>query len=1252
MLGQKPNVQSLHSTVLPEEELDGYRSEFDLALSDPDITNIAISGPFGAGKSTIVDSWEHNHVQQGSSSSWVHVSLAEFQGEKERNLEGELINQLAYKLGNEASPKARFSVTRDAPIALDLLKSIFITIFIALTIAQLRRNDAPWSMLSPLFSTLISLAWVACLAGIVYQIIRRNQIGRTFKRLKFLNAEVEMFDANSSKDAFDRYLDDIVYLLSTTGAEVVVFEDLDRFGNVSIFEKLRRANDLANARRCGAKQKHRFIPTNKKGPIRFIYLVRDGLFSDPKDRTKFFDLIIPVIPFVDPNNSLDVLKKGFAGTGVLPTDEFLYQLSLYIDDPRVLKDICNESQHYKNELLGDRSGGDERAGFWSDDCLVAMMAYKALFPEDFERLQVRDGYVFSRFQKKRELIEEATANKTSEIEELNKELSDIEQRTKLSEDELTFLYLNIREDGRRDLGEIVHYDRTNYKTIEDFLSKVFGEKDRNDDLVRDIDALKDSTTRNQVFLDRISEVSAESESKSELIRTKIASLNEEILDLNRESLKELLANDVDVDKFLLGDDGKPSPLADSHYFPMLRFLLVQGYINESYQIYISHRYNESLTPADEDFLLSLLGNSQTSASLKLENPSAIVMRLTSGMLASGKARNWSLFKWLSLSADGGKDGDKLASFVRGVQHDHDVSFVCSYVLSRLCVECAITALVTYYGDCLEDVLAAEDIGDNEKRAFCHKLMGFSSADPLVDAARDSLRNYASHDDKFLELELGLDESCIPTIEQRLDDIDYEAQTIDFSVSNQELLEYVAEKGLFVPTASNVLGLASALAGTTINASDINSWLVSVSDETCVSFREHVLESKNLFISSLIGMLHDHLGLRDEDHAVAMILNGQPLEEDNLNKYVSSLEKRVTDLSLINSSDARSELVSEMKCVNTPANIATYLENPGFDDRLAMFLETDGIPDDLTQTFLENSGIDSVGFIRDCTASETLSKKALEKVAIGYRGTIGNIHLNGLADDRIKVLINSNVLSVTKANLLSLRDHQDLVPVFASKDLDSYVHLVTPTGEAPCDFLKDEVLGLLGMPGLDADLLNQLAKCLQGDVPLSSRYPDNVNLTLLSKKGFRSSFDELPGVFPSAGGTLRDEIADIIANYFDDFCDAAMSNDLERAVVERLKNSPREEKLFITSRVNFSRDSTSREHLRELFELSNLGDYVALLDGPSSWIEDTDEDNELVESLQSIRMCGTLRRRGEGEKMLVYSMGYSRSGVTTRKKLVD
>lgn len=1242
MLNQKQNVQSLHSIVLPEEDLVGYRNEFNLALSDPDITNIAVSGPFGAGKSTVVDSWESSIVRKGHPSRWIHVSLAEFQGEQDRNIEGELINQLVHKLGNDSAPKTRFAVTRDAPVKIDLLKSIFITSFIALSIVLFWQDDTfPW-MTSPLFFFLTRGTWGAFLAVIVYQIIRRNRISRTFKRLKFLNAEVEMFDASSSKETFDRYMDDIVYLLSATDTEVVVFEDLDRFGDVSIFEKLWRANDLANARRRDMDQKHG--AASKKKPLRFIYLVRDGIFADPKDRTKFFDLIIPVIPYVDPNNSLDVLKKSLEGTGVQPTDEFLYQLSLYVDDPRILKDICNESQHYKIELLGADCCSETHTEFWSDDCLVAMMAYKALFPDDFERLQTRDGYVFSRFQKKRKLIDATRQNKELEIDGLEKELEEIEQRTKLSASELTLLYLNMEGNARHQLAQKVGY--RNFNTVEEFSSSIDSIISGDASLRQAVDFLKHPIKGNRDYLERLGEVEKQGESRSALVQAKISQLEEEIIDLERKSLKDLFASGADIDEFLLSDDGTQSSLVDSHYFQMLRFLLVQGYINECYQLYISNRYNGSLTPKDEEFLYSLLGGFRTSVSQKLDNPASVVLRLLPATLAKSNARNWSIFK--SLSTDGSGYNGKLTSFVRGIQFDHDACFVCSYVLSDLCVEASIAALVANYSECFKDILLDERVGDDDRRAFCHKVIGFRSALPLISAAEDSLQSYASNDDKFLVLEPTFDKSRTPMIEWVLDKIGYEAQSIDFSDSDIDLLKHVADKGMFAPTVSNVLGLTCAMTGADVSACDLNSWLASEDGDGCASFRNHILENKDAYILSLIDFLPEGIGLHDNDRAVAMILNGRPLSKDSLNKYVSLLAGKVSDLSLVDGGDARSELVGEMCCADTPGNIAAYLEKPGFDDILATFLESEGVPEGLTQEFLEIRDINSAGFIRECAASRILSKDTLDEVARKYRGTIDDIRFDGLTDDRIKILIDAGIISVTESNLLSLRKHQGLVPLFASKDLVSYVAFVVPIDKAPCDFLNDEVLELLGMPGLASDLLVQLAENLEDDTPLSSSYPDDVNIVLLSKKGPRSSIDELPHIFVNAGVTLRRAIANKTTEKFSELSDIPIGDGLEMAVAKRLGDNPDQAKQFINSRMEFSQTNISREHLRELFKLSNLMEYVRLLDGPSARIEETREDDKLIHSLQTIGMCGSLGNAGKDGKILAHSKGFKRSGGSVRK----
>ena len=44
--------------------------------------------------------------------------------------------------------------------------------------------------------------------------------------------------------------------------------------------------------------------------LRFFYLLKDDIFIS-KDRTKFFDFIIPVIPVVDSSNSYDKFIELF-----------------------------------------------------------------------------------------------------------------------------------------------------------------------------------------------------------------------------------------------------------------------------------------------------------------------------------------------------------------------------------------------------------------------------------------------------------------------------------------------------------------------------------------------------------------------------------------------------------------------------------------------------------------------------------------------------------------------------------------------------------------------------------------------------------------------------------------------------------------------------------------------------------------------------------------------------------------------------
>lgn len=124
-----------------------------------------------------------------------------------------------------------------------------------------------------------------------------------------------------------------MYLFENAEADVIVFEDMDRFNANRIFERLREVNTLANIQ----------LKKDNKKVLRFFYLLRDDIFVS-KDRTKFFDYIIPIVPVVDSSNSYDQFISHFKKSGTYEKfdENFLQGLSLYIDDMRLLKNIYNE----------------------------------------------------------------------------------------------------------------------------------------------------------------------------------------------------------------------------------------------------------------------------------------------------------------------------------------------------------------------------------------------------------------------------------------------------------------------------------------------------------------------------------------------------------------------------------------------------------------------------------------------------------------------------------------------------------------------------------------------------------------------------------------------------------------------------------------------------------------------------------------------------------------------------------------------
>ena len=256
-----------------------------------------------------------------------------------------------------------------------------------------------------------------------------------FHKVTVQGNSIEIFEKKDDS-YFDKYLNEVLYLFEQVDADAIVFEDMDRFNSNVIFERLREVNNLTNVQKynkfCNRKQ-HRLVNKVLKRkepqykPLRFFYLLRDDVFVT-KDRTKFFDYIVPIVPVLDGSNSYDQFIRHLKQGNIYDKFDtsFLQRLSLYIDDMRVLKNVYNELIVYMNRLNNTDLNWDK---------MLAIIVYKNIFPRDFCNLQLSRGYVHELFEQKAKFSEEIIAQLELEKQHLqekieyinNENLNDIQE---------------------------------------------------------------------------------------------------------------------------------------------------------------------------------------------------------------------------------------------------------------------------------------------------------------------------------------------------------------------------------------------------------------------------------------------------------------------------------------------------------------------------------------------------------------------------------------------------------------------------------------------------------------------------------------------------------------------------------------------------------------------------------------------------------------------------------------------------------
>lgn len=571
-------------TPINDADLSIYKEAIKTAFKDSDIKNIAISGVYGSGKSSVVNSFEKSDF--GAQYKWLHVSLAALGNDvnsEDNDVEGRIINQLLYQIDSELVPLSRFKTKRDNDEYENTVTFIQLTIFILCVLQNiffdsiiawarpLRGKLVPSiiSVITDPFSRITTISAIIIILLIwIRKIIDIAEVRPIIQKITFRGNSLELFEQKDDS-LFDRYLDELIYMIEKSEVDALVFEDIDRFDNVNIFLRLREINYLINAR-LGKTQ-------DQKKVIKFLYLIKDEIFTST-DRTKFFDIIIPIVPIMTSGNAYTILK-GYIEES--PYKEYISSdvirgISVFINEKRLLDNIFNEFLIYANNIKDTNLSYEK---------LLGVIAYKNVFPNDYSRLHTRRGFVYSLFKNKKEYIASAIKDNDTKIVKIQDDIKTVEAEHLKSTEELetvntqkVSVLTNSRNFGNREeINKKLEAWRTEYgirkSALEDGRKKYVASKNK------------------EIFEIR----EEENNLKSMTVKEIIEKYGEEV-----------------VYKFLESKDDSIEyiDIIESLDYPLIKYLIREGLISENYADYMTIFHETVLTRNDYGFISGLYGGKE------------------------------------------------------------------------------------------------------------------------------------------------------------------------------------------------------------------------------------------------------------------------------------------------------------------------------------------------------------------------------------------------------------------------------------------------------------------------------------------------------------------------------------------------------------------------------------------------------------------------------------------------------------------
>ncbi len=1034
-LDEKPDTNKHHhyhslSPTNNAQKVETYLEAIEWALKNSKrIKNIAISGSYGSGKSSVIETFIERN--KNKTYKFLKISLATFKEARNKEkgnhtnetnnqvfndnndilrlIELSVLQQLFYHEKDKNIPDSRFKKIKNHKTR---YLFFYTTGFIALLISVL-------FLLYPSFLSkfyLITLppkainiahytASLIALIGLFFIVFKSSRVLKnlTIKKLDINNAKIEI-DNGISKSILNNHIDEILYFFEVTSYNVVFIEDLDRFEQTEVFTKLREINLLINN-----SQK-------VKNDVVFIYAIKDDMFMD-KDRTKFFDFMIPIIPVINSSNSNEMLLNIVNKNDYKISPALLDDISLFIDDLRLLYNIMNEYYIYSRKLKVKLNSKKYQTK------LLSMIVYKNIYPNDFTLLNQNKGFLFKVINEKANYVKEEINLINEKIEDLKEKIEEVE-RTQLSDiKDLRRLYVNFiiqhitevesksflrfKTDNKEITIDELLEDSLFSKLIEHSVSYVYSDyyysSRRNggfinfDDIETKFDKELNYKQREQLILDK---------KQINKFKKQISELENQKVEIRKSRLKDLIQNKVIT---LDGENNKQSQLVN--------LLLRNGYIDEHYLDYITIFYEGSLAKMDYQFLINVKTQTSSEFDYKLTKIDKLINKIEVFDFEKEYILNNGIVETLLESSKYNDKKEKLFKQLSN-QSKTSIGFIDQFIETTSSIELFISTICKYWSNIWIYIYEESIFEDKKKENYFINVLKYSELDDF-NKIFASHKAYLNNRTDFLNL---IDnESRIKAV---IRDNGLKFNKLNYN-SPKSLLEYVYSGNYYKINRENL-----ELFLKFHNKFDADYFFTAnyscILNSSLSNMEKYINDNLQDYIQDVY--LNIESNTKEPLESYLELLNSVNLDNDTKEKLIIKVETKISDIATIENEELWNILLDKSKIYPSWKNILKCFENEGnsFNEHLINFINDISNAEELSKIKMDTEVDDENIFgklCRELIYANGINKESFDLVTKSIPWWYSDIGFEKISsEERVVILLNNSVIKPSKESFLSLKEN--------------------------------------------------------------------------------------------------------------------------------------------------------------------------------------------------------------------------------------